>query len=74
MSLSSEDRRKLIEELPYSWRSLSVQSFCYRRAELYWEAMRTGSKTDWVKYELLSKKFDKLHAPKKKGARRREQW
>lgn len=64
MSLTEGDRRKLNEESPSSWRSISVNSFCHKRSELYWRAMATGRQSDWSKYADLTAKFDKLHAPR----------
>jgi hypothetical protein len=64
MALTSPERRKLMEEHPTSWRSIRVRRMSEERAKLYWEAKRTGSSTTWLKYELLSTKFARLHAPK----------
>jgi hypothetical protein len=61
------ERRKLLDELPYSYRSLSIRSYCNKRSELYYEALRTGSKLAWLKYEDLTAKFVRIHGPKKRG-------
>jgi hypothetical protein len=60
------EKRKLRDEMSYSWRSMSIRSFCNRRSELYYKALKTGSKLDWGKYEDLSAKFVRLHGPKKR--------
>lgn len=64
---SAYEKRKLLDEMSGSWRSLSIRSFCNRRAELYYRALATNAKTDWRKYEELSAKFVRLHGPKKRG-------
>jgi hypothetical protein len=67
MLLTSPQRRKLNDELPSSWRSISCRAFCEQRSELYWEALRTGSKVTWAKYDELTKKFVRLHGRKTEG-------
>ena len=62
--LRTEERRRLNEERPESWRSISCRSFCEQRSELYWEAVRTGSKVLWAKYDELTMRFVRLHGRK----------
>jgi hypothetical protein len=67
MPLTSPERRKLMDEHPTSWRSHSVRVFCEQRSEAYYRALETGSKSDLIKYEELTKKFVRLHGLKKRG-------
>jgi hypothetical protein len=59
-TMSTAERRKIMEETPTSIRSIRLRAYCEQRAEAYYKAQRTNSDLDWLKYHDLSHKFARL--------------